>query len=512
VSARVSPIRRAGARGRAAARSVTACCTGGNAARRRGPPSEHCGVIGVYGMPNAAELVYAGLHSLQHRGQEAAGIVASDGRRIQSKKGLGLLHEAISPAELSDLPGHLAVGHVRYSTTGSGRVQNIQPLVIEYSQGIVAVAHNGNLTNAQTLRASYESRGSIFQTSTDSEVFVHLMADPEVLREADPLRAALDRVRGAYSLLVLTAQELVAARDPFGFRPLCIGRVGEGWVVASETCALDLIGAALEGEVAPGEILTISEAGARASSPGEAGRRARCVFEYIYFARPDSVVFGEVVHNVRLRLGENLAGTCPVEADVVIAVPDSGTSAALGYSRRSAIPLDMGFVRNHYVGRTFITPGAEARVSDVKVKLNVIRDVVRGKRLVVVDDSIVRGTTSRSRIASLREAGAREIHLRISAPPITHPCFYGIDFQHAAELVASDRTVAGICDFVGADSLGYQDIEGLLGALPGRPADYCLACFTGEYPEPVEGEMDKYSMEARCRPRSARPAQGRTRS
>ncbi len=466
----------------------------------------------MYGMPNAAELVYAGLHSLQHRGQEAAGIVASDGCRIQSKKGLGLLQEAISPADLSDLPGHLAVGHVRYSTTGSGRVQNIQPLVIEYSQGIVAVAHNGNLTNAQALRGTYEGRGSIFQTSTDSEVFVHLMADPEVLREADPLRAAFDRVKGAYSLLMLTAQELVAARDPLGFRPLCIGRLGEGWVVASETCALDLIGATLEGEVEPGEILTISEAGVKASPRREAGRRARCVFEYIYFARPDSVVFGEVVHNVRLRLGESLARTWPVEADGVIAIPDSGTSAALGYSRRSGIPLDMGFVRNHYVGRTFITPGPEARVSGVKVKLNVIRDVVRGRRLVVVDDSIVRGTTCRSRIASLREAGAREVHLRVSAPPIAHPCFYGIDFQHAAELVASERTVDSSCEFVGADSLGYQTVEGLLSALPGQAADHCLACFTGEYPEPVEEGMDKHSMEARHGALPAGPARGPARN
>ena len=460
-------------------------------------PHEECGVIGVYGLPEAAHLAYLGLYALQHRGQESAGIVASDGSRIQSQKGLGLLTEAIRPEGLSALPGHIAVGHVRYSTTGAKRVQNIQPLVIEYSQGIVGVAHNGNLTNARTLRRAFEDKGSIFQTSTDSEVFVHLMADPQSLRSEDPLKEALGRVRGAYSLLILTKDSLIAARDPFGFRPLSLGRLGAGYVVASETCALDLLGAEHVRDLEPGEIVTIDDSGLSSKSLTPSLQQARCVFEFIYFARPDSVLFGETVHNVRVRLGENLAASRPADADIVISVPDSGNSAALGYSRESGIPLDFGFVRNHYVGRTFITPGADVRTSGVKIKLNVVRDVVRDRRVVVVDDSIVRGTTSRARIASLREAGAREVHLRISAPPIRRPCYYGIDFQHVEELIASGHSVDEIARFVGVDSLGYQTVEGLLAALPGSGKDYCLGCFTGDYPVDAEPEMGKHSLEQR---------------
>jgi len=462
-----------------------------------GGPREECGIIGIYGVERAAELAYLGLYSLQHRGQESAGIVASDGQRIQSKKGLGLLAEAIEPDDLSGLPGHMAVGHVRYSTTGSGRVQNIQPLVIEYAGGIVAVAHNGNLTNARALRSAYEGRGSIFQTSTDSEVFVHLLADPAHSKAENPLQEALSRVRGAYSLLMLTARELVAVRDPFGFRPLAFGRLGDGYVVASETCALDLLGAEFLREVEPGEIIALGESGPQSVRFSDERRRAHCVFEYIYFARPDSVIGGETVHNVRLRLGANLAAQWPVDADSVIAIPDSGNSAALGYCRRSGVPLDMGFVRNHYIGRTFITPAADVRVSSVRIKLNILRDVVKGKRLVVVDDSIVRGTTCRERTAALRDAGATEVHLRISAPPIRHPCYYGIDFQHADELIAAERSVDEIRDFVGADSLGYQTIDGLVDALPGSAGRYCLACFGEGYPEPITEDMGKYDLERR---------------
>ncbi len=459
-------------------------------------PREECGIVGVYGSSNAADLAYLGLYALQHRGQESAGIVASDGRSIQSKKGLGLLSEAISPFELDDLPGHVAVGHVRYSTTGSGRVQNIQPLVIEYSGGIVAVAHNGNLTNARCLRQAYEARGSIFQTSTDSEVFVHLLADPQHANAQDPLRHALNAVKGAYALIILQADRLTAVRDPYGFRPLVLGRRADGYVVASESCALDLLEAELVREVEPGEIIRIGPEGLRSISLGRAPRHARCVFEYLYFARPDSVVFGEVVHNVRLRLGAALARTWPVEADSVIAIPDSGNSAALGYARESGIPFDIGFVRNHYVGRTFITPAEEKRVSSVKIKLNVIRDAVRGKRLVVVDDSIVRGTTCRERIANLRRAGAREIHLRISAPPITHPCYYGIDFQHADELIAASKSVEDIRDFLGVDSLGYQTIEGMVESVAGDGDGYCLACFAGDYPVMAEQGIGKHALES----------------
>jgi len=456
---------------------------------------EACGIVGLYGVPNAAEAAYLGLYALQHRGQESAGIVASDGQNIQSKKGLGLLSEAIKPQELSELPGHIAIGHVRYSTTGTRRVQNIQPLVIEYHGGILAVAHNGNLTNARMLRAEYEDRGSIFQTSTDSEVFVHLLADPQNRCSADPLSSALGRVRGAYAAVVLTARNLIAFRDPWGFRPLSLGRLGEGWVVASETCALDLLGAEFLRDLEPAEILTVGETGLRSRVFAPRARGARCIFEHIYFARPDSILFGASVHSVRVRLGENLADACPAEADVVFPVPDSGNSAALGYSRRSGIPLDTGFIRNHYVGRTFIMPPETSRSSGVKVKLNVVRDVVAGKRVVVVDDSIVRGTTSRARIDAIKAAGAKEVHMRISAPPIRFPCFYGIDFPTPGELIASERSVQEVCEFIGVDSLGYQTIEGLVAAVPGSREDYCLACFTGEYPVEVTEDMDKRAME-----------------
>ncbi len=460
-------------------------------------PRECCGIIGIFGVERAAERTYAGLYALQHRGQESAGIVVSDGQKIRSKKGLGLLSEAVSRDELGELPGQIAVGHVRYSTTGARRVQNIQPLVIEYSQGIVAVAHNGNLANARTLRGLYQSRGSIFQTSTDSEVIVHLLADPEHKKAADPLAGVLGRLRGAYSLVLMDVNSLVAARDPHGFRPLSLAELDGGYVVASETCAFDLLGARFLRDVEPGEIVAFEEGRLRSRyfAGAERGRLARCIFEYIYFARPDSVVFGETVHNVRLRLGENLARTWPIEGDVVFSVPDSGNSAALGYSRRSGIPLDAGFIRNHYVGRTFITPGEESRASDVKIKLNVVRDVVEGKRVVVVDDSIVRGTTCKARIHSLRAAGAKEVHFRISAPPIRFPCFYGIDFPHAEELIAAEKSVEEIRDFLGVDSLGYQTVEGLVASVPGSADGYCLACFTGEYPVEVTEDMDKYAME-----------------
>ena len=460
-------------------------------------PGESCGVFGVFGCERAAQKTYQGLWSLQHRGQESAGIVTSDGSKLRSTKGLGLLTEAISYDALSDLRGHIAVGHVRYSTTGATRVQNIQPLVIEYSQGIVAVAHNGNLTNARTLRQLYESRGSIFQTSTDSEIFVHLLADPEHIGAADPLGESLKRVTGAYSLLMMTATGLMAARDPYGVRPLSIARLDGGYVIASETCAFDLIGAQYLRDVEPGEIISIDESGLKSRRFAEDGpqRLARCIFEYIYFARPDSVVFGETVHSVRVRLGENLARSHPVDADLVISVPDSGNSAAVGYARQSGLPMDHGFICNHYVGRTFIKPEVEGRAESVAVKLNVIRQVVEGKRLVVVDDSIVRGTTCRARLSMLRKAGARELHLRISAPPIRFPCFYGIDFPHVHELIAAEKSVEEIRQFLGVDSLGYQTIDGLLDAVPGPRENYCLACFAGDYPVQVREDMDKFAME-----------------
>jgi len=464
---------------------------------RADEPREACGVIGIFGVDKAAEYAYAGLYALQHRGQESAGIVVSDGENIQSKKGLGLLSEAIKPDDLSDLRGHIAVGHVRYSTTGAKRVQNIQPLVIEYSGGIIAVAHNGNLTNARTLRRQYQSRGSIFETSCDSEIIVHLLADPKHGQADDPLGQVLKQVEGSFSLVVMDATGIMAARDPQGFRPLSLGEFSGGYLVASETCAFDLLGAKFLRDVQPGEIVEIREGQMSSRRFTRHGQHAlaHCIFEHIYFARPDSVVFGETVHKVRLRLGESLARYCPAEADIVVPVPDSGNSAALGFSRRSGIPLDSGFIRNHYVGRTFILPAEESRSGQVKRKLNVVRDVVAGKRVVVVDDSIVRGTTCRAQMQALRRAGPKEIHLRISSPPIRFPCYYGIDFPHADDLVAAGKSVEEIRDFLGVDSLGYQTIEGLLEAVPPPAGDYCTACFTGEYPVEVTEDMSKYAME-----------------
>ncbi|NOZ23430.1 MAG: amidophosphoribosyltransferase [Planctomycetes bacterium] len=454
---------------------------------------EHCGVFGIWGTPDAAVRTYYGLYALQHRGQESAGIVVSDGKQVVSRKGLGLLNEAISRDDVAGLKGHLAVGHVRYSTTGSKRVQNIQPLVIEYSQGLIAVAHNGNLVNARTLHTEYERRGSIFQTSTDSEVIVHLLADPDHASRPDRIGHCLNHLKGAYSFLLMTPTQLIAARDPLGFRPLCIGKIGDAHVVASETCAFDLLGARYLGEINAGELVVIDENGLRSEQFAHAGKRSQCVFEHIYFARPDSYIFGTNVHTVRMNLGRNIAIEHPADADVVIAIPDSGRSCAMGYALASGIPLDRGFVRNHYVGRTFIMP--EARDQGVDIKLNVVRPVVQGKRIVIVDDSIVRGTTSKGRIKKLRDAGAKEIHMRISCPPIRHPCFYGIDFPTTTELFAAKHSVEELRDFLKVDSLQYQSIEGLLASLGEQANHYCIACFTGQYPVRPEEKMEKLSME-----------------
>jgi len=458
---------------------------------------ESCGVVGIFGDPNAALKVYHALYTLQHRGQESVGIVVSDGRKIQSKKGLGLLTDVFKDEYLNRLPGHIGVGHVRYSTTGSGRVQNIQPLIMEHLDGLIVVAHNGNLVNARTLRRQYQESGSIFQTSTDSEIVAHLLADPCRRNRADRFESALGMLKGAFSFVLMTETKLIAARDPQGFRPLCMGKMGDALVFVSETCALDILGAEYIRDVNPGEVITVDENGMKSTQFANGCKHAHCIFEHIYFARPDSVIFGQNVHMVRMALGRRLAQDCPVDADVVIAVPDSGNSSALGFALESGIPLDHGYIRNHYIGRTFIMPTQENRSSGVEIKLNVVKEVVRGKRVVVVDDSIIRGTTSKNRVRLLRQAGAKEVHLRISCPPTLHPCYFGIDFPTTKELVAAGKTWDEIAAHLGADSLGYQSIEGLLSCV-NKPEGYCNACFSGNYPVEVEDRMEnKFDME-RC--------------
>jgi len=458
---------------------------------------ESCGIFAAYGIDNAAHQTYLGLFSLQHRGQESAGIVVSDGEQIRSHKGLGLLNDVVPRSSLDTLPGHLAIGHVRYSTTGgSKRISNVQPLVLEYSKGLFCVAHNGNLINAKELRKACEWRGSIFQTSTDSEIVVHLLARPDNFDLEFPLGNCLSRLRGAFSFVFMTRDSIVAARDTHGFRPLAMGKLGDGTVFASETCAFDLIGATYERDVEPGEVIEVGPKGVtsrRIPSPPEVPT-THCVFEHLYFARPDSLVFGDNVHEVRKRLGARLARDFPVDADVVVAVPDSGRSSAIGYSQESGIPMDRGFVRNFYVGRTFIMPSEDPRGTSVEIKLNVVKHVVEGKRIVIVDDSIIRGTTSRRRIGMLREAGAKEIHVRISAPPCRHPCYYGIDFPTHDELIAAKWSVERIRAFLKVESLAYQTVEGMKSAVS-RPNDYCAACFTGEYPEPITGTIEKDGLE-----------------
>lgn len=460
-------------------------------------PRESCGIFAVYRVPDAAAVIHRGLFALQHRGQEAAGIVVSDGRKIRSVKGVGLLNEVVAKQPLSVLEGAIGVGHVRYSTTGGSKLQNVQPIIAECADGIWAVAHNGNLVNAKTLRRAYQDAGAIFQTSTDSEVLVHLLADPMFRNRPRRVERALGELQGAFSFLLMTATQVMAARDPYGFRPLSIGRLGEGYVFASETCALDQVGAEYVRDLLPGELVTVDENGIRSATFCEPVRGAmgQCIFELIYFARPDSIVFNHTVHEVRVHLGRRLAREAPVEADIVTAVPDSGNSAALGYSQASGVPLDFGYIRNHYVGRTFIMPDSAQRSGSVDQKLSVVHSAVHGRRVVVVDDSIVRGTTARRRVSALRAAGAKEVHMRISCPPIRHPCFFGIDFPSRGELIASNRTLEEIAKFIGADSVAYLSLEGLLESVR-HPDMFCRGCFSGAYPCDVGGEHHKLELEA----------------
>jgi len=454
-------------------------------------PREECGIVGVIGPERAAEWAYLGLYALQHRGQESAGIVSSDGARAYAQRAMGLVADAFDEQILAALPGTAAIGHNRYSTTGSPTLANAQPILVNYRDGFLAVAHNGNLVNARTLRRRLERAGSIFQSTMDTEVVVHLIA-----AERDPSRdravlSALDSLSGAYSLLILTPDGLYAARDPHGFRPLSLGRRGDSMVLASESCALDLLGAELEREVGAGEVLKIRLDGSSEilrASPAEA--ECLCVFEQVYFARPDSNLFGLSVDEARRRLGRELAREHPVDADCVFAVPDSSNSAALGYSEASGLPFEFGLIRNHYVGRTFIQPGQEVRDFRVKIKYNPVSSVIRGKRVVVVDDSIVRGTTSKALVGLVREAGAAEVHLRVASPPLRHPCYYGIDIPNRDELVAARLSVPEIAEFVGADSLGYLSFEGLYRAVGARE-QHCDACMSGNYRVPLERGIEE---------------------
>ena len=455
---------------------------------------EECGVFGIWGAENAARLTYAGLYSLQHRGQESAGIVSTDGIEFREHRGLGLVSDVFSGGELEKLRGHVAIGHNRYSTTGGSQLQNAQPLVVNYREGKLAIAHNGNLVNALSLRDEMESQGSIFQTTSDTEVILHLIARSKATEIERMIPEALARCQGAYSLVLLAGETLIGVRDPRGFRPLCLGRRGDSPVLASETCALDIVGADFVREVEPGEMVLIDRKGVRSIRMFKAEPGRACVFELIYFSRPDSVVFGMPVDSVRRNLGRTLAKEHPAEADIVISVPDSSNSAALGFAEESGIPFELGLIRNHYVGRTFIAPQQITRDFGVNLKFNPVRRILDGKRVVVVDDSIVRGTTSRSLVAMLRGAGAREVHFRVSSPPIGWSCYYGIDTPNRRELIASSHTVEEIRRYLHVDSLGYLSMEGLRACVE-RPDGHCYACFNGDYSVRFGEEMDKLAME-----------------
>jgi amidophosphoribosyltransferase len=459
-----------------------------------------CGIFGVYGHDEAANIAYLGLHALQHRGQESAGIVTASEGRLRRIAQMGLVSEQFDKGTLESLPGRAAIGHVRYSTAGSSELRNAQPFLFEYQHGALSVAHNGNLVNAVALRRRLEAQGSIFQTSSDTEVIIHLCAQAREPETIERLATALRQVTGAYSLLFLTETKLIAVRDPHGFRPLVLGRLKDAFVFASETCAFDLVEAEFIREIEPGEMVVVDASGLRSYKPLAALREPEparfCVFEHVYFARPDSLVNGRSVYRARERMGRRLAIEHPVEADVVIPVPDSGVAAAVGYSRESGVIYENGLIRSHYVGRTFIEPQESIRHFGVKLKLNPVRAVVDGRRVVVVDDSLVRGTTSRKIVQMLRNAGSREVHLRISAPPTTHPCYYGIDTPTRKELIASSYSVEEIARYVTCDTLAYLSHEGMMQAV-GADADgtgYCSACFTGNYPVALgdnkgEGEL-----------------------
>ena len=453
---------------------------------------EECGVFGIYGHSEAAKLAYLGLYALQHRGQESAGIATADGARIRAVREMGYVNDIFDQQTLATLPGHVAIGHTRYSTAGESKLSNAQPIVIDCVHGQVAVCHNGNIVNANEIRERLVKQGSIFQTNSDTEVLVHLYARSQAGTFDDALVESIAQLSGAFSFAVMVKDHLVAARDPHGFRPLALGRLGEAWVVCSETCALDLINATYVRDVEPGEVVVIGAEGLRSRRAFPPAPLSHCVFEHVYFARPDSEVFGQSVNEVRTNLGRLLARETAVPADVVVPIPDSGVCAAIGYAEEAKLPMRFGLIRNHYVGRTFIEPAQSIRHFGVKVKLNPVKSILVGRRVVLVDDSLVRGTTSRKIVKMVRAAGAREVHLRISCPPTVSPCFYGVDTPRRSELIAATHSLDEIRKYVGADSLGYLSLDGLMSAVGSGRQRYCTSCYTGQYPVAFPRDENAY--------------------
>jgi len=463
---------------------------------------DECGVFGIFGHPEAANMTYLGLYALQHRGQESAGIAASDGRQVRISRAMGYVADIFDGETLSTLEGPLAIGHVRYSTAGESKLLNAQPILIDCAHGQIALCHNGNIVNARELRDELVQQGSIFQSNSDTEVVLHLYARSKARSVEDAIVESVTQVQGAFSLVMLTRDHLIAVRDPHGFRPLALGRLGDAMVVCSETCAMDLIGATYERDVEPGEVLIITADGMRSIRPFPPAPLAHCIFEHVYFARPDSYVFGRSVNEIRTELGRVLAREQAVTADVVVPVPDSGVCAAMGFAEESGIPLRMGLIRNHYVGRTFIQPQQSIRHFGVKVKLNPVRSILDGRRVILVDDSIVRGTTSRKIVRMVRATGAKEVHVRVSCPPTISPCFYGVDTPSKSELIAASHSIEEIREFLEADTVAYLSLEGLLSAVGTERKSYCTSCYTGNYPVPVPRD------EARGHSSAARPEAG----
>lgn len=460
---------------------------------------EECGVFGIFGVPDAASLTYYGLHALQHRGQEGAGIVAVDNGTFRRIKGNGLVTEVFNEEKLATLRGDMAIGHVRYTTAGGGGIENVQPFLFRHNSGDFAMAHNGNIVNSKLLRDYLENKGSLFQSSSDSEILAHLIKKETRFRDRPRIFAiidALNMLEGAFAFLIMTANRIYACRDKYGLRPLSIGRLGDGWVVSSETCAFDVLGAEFVRDVAPGEIVTIDHQGLRSRDYSMYKRCEMCAMEYIYFARPDSDIEGCNVHAYRKESGRLLFQEAPAEADIVVGVPDSSLSAAMGYAEASGLPYEMGLIKNKYIGRTFIQPTQELREKGVRMKLSAVRTIVRGKRVVLVDDSIVRGTTSRRIVTMLKEAGATEVHVRIASPPMTNPCFYGVDTSTYDELISARKNVEGVREEIGADSLSFLSPEALLKA--GNRKELCMACFTGHYPTALYQSLDEANKDGKC--------------